>query len=180
MSWTMLVRQRPKLFWKAVGLLLPKGRSNKIQLFVLLLLMQLRRIGENGVGQLSLKKVGKMEKKYTVEVVGDITVVRYINHPELDDLRRSIDEAAAIRPSGLRLWDFSQGGLNLAVPELAEIANYAKTKFSSPSKVAIVAPKDLSFGTSRIYEAIRQQEGMELEIFRSEQKAMEWLETKSE
>ena len=93
-----------------------------------------------------------MEKKFNVEVVGDITVVRYINNPNTDDLRMSIDEVAAIRSSGLRLWDFSQSGFNLATPELEEIADYAKTKFSPPSKVAIVAPKDLSFGTSRIYE----------------------------
>ena len=165
MSCTMLGRLRSKHFWKAVGLLLPT---------------RLCRSGEHGVNHLSFKKLEKMEKKFTVEMVGDITVVRYINNPKIDDLRMSIDEVAAIRPSGLRLYDFSQGGFNLATPELAEIADYARKKFSPPSRVAIVAPKDLSFGISRIYEAIRQQEGMELEIFRSEQKALKWLETKSE
>ena len=92
----------------------------------------------------------------------------------------SIDEVATISTSGLRLWDLSDGGWDLTSAELEEIADYAKMKLLLPSKVAFVAPKDLSYGLSRIYEVLRKQEGLAIEIFRTEQKAIDWLETKSE
>ena len=120
-----------------------------------------------------------MEKKYKVEMADEITMVRFISKPELADIRMSIDDAAAISTSGLRLWDFSDSGLDLRTAQLEELADYAKTKFVPPSKVAIVAAKDLSFGLSRIYEAFRTQEGLEIEIFRTEQKALAWLKIKS-
>ncbi|MGD2099669.1 MAG: hypothetical protein PVG35_18985 [Desulfobacterales bacterium] len=118
-----------------------------------------------------------MNKNYTVEIVRDITVVRFLNKPEPDDIRMSIDEVATIRASGLRLWDLSQSGWNLTNTELVEIADYAKARLMLPSKVAMVAPKDLSYGVSRVYEVFRRQEGLEIEIFRTEQKAIDWLET---
>ncbi|MBT8364680.1 MAG: hypothetical protein KJP23_08235 [Deltaproteobacteria bacterium] len=123
--------------------------------------------------------MGKMEKNYTVEIIDDVTVVRFLIKPGPDEIRMSIDEVAAISAKGLRLWDFSCGGLNLPGTQIEEMAAYAKTKFLQPSKVAIVAPEDLSYGLSRIYEALRRQEGLEIEIFRGEQKALNWLKTNS-
>ena len=120
-----------------------------------------------------------MEKNYTVEVVDDVTVVRFFIKPGPDEIRMLIDEVAAISASGLRLWDLSADGWDLTTEKLEEIADYAKIKFLPPSKVAIVAPKDLSYGISKVYEAFRRQEGLEIEIFRSEQKALNWLKTNS-
>ena len=80
-----------------------------------------------------------MSKNYDIEMVGGITCVRYVKQPDQDDLCQSIDEAAAIRPSGLRLWDLSKCDMNLSSTQLEEVADYAKTKFSQPSKVAIIA-----------------------------------------
>ena len=121
-----------------------------------------------------------MNKKYSISKVGDITIVRYISKPKPEDLRMSIDEAAAISSSGLRLWDFSHDGWDLTTGQLQKLAGYAKNKFISPSKVALVANKDLSFGVSRIYEAFRKQEGLEIEVFRTEKEALNWLGTHSD
>jgi hypothetical protein len=121
----------------------------------------------------------KMKKNYTVEIADDVTTVRFFIKPGPDEIRKSIDDVASINASGLRLWDLSAGGWDLTSEKLEEIADYAKTKLMLPSKVAIVAPKDLSYGLSRVYEALRRQEGLEIEIFRDEQKALSWLKTDS-
>ncbi|MGD9150792.1 MAG: hypothetical protein PVG40_10895 [Desulfobacterales bacterium] len=121
----------------------------------------------------------KMENNYTVEIVDAVTTVRFLIKPGPDEIRKSIDEVALISASGLRLWDLSAGGWDLTSEKLEEIADYAKTKLMLPSKVAIVAPKDLSYGLSRVYEALRRQEGLEIEIFRDEQKALSWLKVDS-
>ena len=121
-----------------------------------------------------------MNKLYKIEKLGDITAIRFTHKPSLEDIRMSIDEAASISASGLRLWDFSHSGWDLTSTQLQKLAEYAKTKFFSPSKVALVATKDLSFGISRVYETLRKQEGLEIEVFRSEQKAVSWLKTKTE
>jgi hypothetical protein len=44
-----------------------------------------------------------MNKNYNIEIVDDITVVRFIDKPKPDDIRMSIDEVATISLSGLRL-----------------------------------------------------------------------------
>jgi len=127
-----------------------------------------------------LHNMEKMEKNYTLEIVDDVTVVRFFIKPGPDEIRMSIDEVAAISASGLRLWDLSAGGWDLTTEELEEIADYAKIKFLPPSKVAIVAPEDLSYGLSRIYEAVRKQENLQIDIFRTEQEALAWLRAQSE
>jgi hypothetical protein len=44
-----------------------------------------------------------MNKNYNIDIVDDITVVRFIDKPKPDDIRMSIDEIATISLSGLRL-----------------------------------------------------------------------------
>ena len=116
-----------------------------------------------------------MNKNYRVDITDGITTVCYSKAPGMDDIRSSIDEAAAINRSGLRLWNFSSGSLNLSSAQLQELSEYAQSKFLPPSKVAIVASEDLAFGLSRVYEVFREQEQVELEIFRIEQEAIDWL-----
>ena len=52
-----------------------------------------------------------------------------------------------------------------------------KEKLAFPSKVAVIAPDDLSFGLSRVYEVYREKDEIELKVFRTEQKGIEWLKT---
>jgi hypothetical protein len=68
----------------------------------------------------------------------------------------------------------------LTSTQIQELADYAKTKFSPPSRVAIVATEDLAFGLSRMYEVFRAQEMVDIEIFRHEQDAQNWLKKKPE
>ena len=46
-------------------------------------------------------------------------------------------------------------------------------------KVAIAAPQDLAYGLARMYEAYAGQLPIELNVFRSREKALQWLKGKS-
>ena len=116
-----------------------------------------------------------MEKKYSIDIIDEVTIIRFGEEPDMIDIRNSIDDVAALKQKALRLWNFSKGSLNLTSTQIQELADYAKTKFSPPSRVAIVATEDLAFGLSRMYEAFRAQEMVDIEIFRNEQDAHNWL-----
>ena len=134
----------------------------------------------NASGTPLSRNVIHTNKNYNIEIGDDITVARFIDKPKSDDIRMSIDAVAEISLSGLRLWGLSHSGRDLTSAELGEVADYAKTKLLLPSKIAFVGPEDLSYGLSRVYEAFRAQEGLQIEIFRTEEKALNWLKTKSE
>lgn len=116
-----------------------------------------------------------MTKTYTIDVSEQILIVRFLQQPEVIDTCHAIDEAAAIQPNNLRLYDLSNSGLTLNSNQLREIAIYGKQKFLSPAKIAIVAPKDLEFGLSSMFEVYREQEQTEVKVFRTEAEALEWL-----
>ena len=120
-----------------------------------------------------------MNKKYSIELLDEIITIRYSERPEMDDIRQSMDETAGIARSGLRLWDFSNGAINLNNDQLQELADYGKMLFMPPSKAAIVAPEDLTYGLLRVYEVFRKQDLVEIEIFRTEQEAIDWLKNKN-
>ena len=109
-----------------------------------------------------------------------MTIIRFAEKPDMLDIRNSIDDVAELKQKSLRLWNFNKGGLNFTSTQIQELADYAKTKFSPPSRVAIVANEDLAFGLSRMYEAFRAQEMVDIEIFRNEQDAQIWLKKKPE
>ncbi len=53
-------------------------------------------------------------------------------------------------------------------------SHYADT--DAMSKVAIVAPDDLSFGLSRMYDSITDENAEDVAVFRTSAEACEWLE----
>ena len=115
-----------------------------------------------------------MNNIFSVKLVDGITTIRFFKKPELADAFAAIDEAARIDEHGLRLWDLSEG-IDLPSSQLKQIAEYGKNKLSTSAKVAIVAPQDLTFGLTRVYEVYREQEQLEYMVFRTEQEAINWL-----
>jgi len=112
-------------------------------------------------------------KNHTIKLENNISVVRFSNSPSLKDIKDAIDELS-MAPTQLRLWDLSEG-INLSKNEIQEIAEYGKLKFTSPAKIAILAPSDLAFALSRMHEVYRDQDIIEEKVFRNENKAIEWL-----
>lgn len=116
-----------------------------------------------------------MNDAYRIDIIDGITSIRFSKQPGMDEIRTAIDAAAELNPGGLRLWNLSSGILNLTSAQIQELADYAKSKFLPASKVAVVAPEDFTFGLSRMYSAFRDQEQLEIEVFRTEQEAHDWL-----
>jgi hypothetical protein len=79
-------------------------------------------------------------------------------HRELVDLRGLV--ATDVTPAALR--------------QVARIFAATDTR-PERSRVAIVAPGDLFFGLSRMYEAYRDASGLPLRVFRTLEEARAWL-----
>ena len=120
-----------------------------------------------------------MAKNYSIDTADGITVVRFYKSLGIDEIRAAIIDVAENHLSDLRLWDLSRADINLTSSQIEQLAKYGKSKFSIPSKVAIVAPEDLTFGLMRIYEVYRKQDLTEIKVFRSEQEARIWLNSPS-
>jgi uncharacterized protein (DUF169 family) len=67
-------------------------------------------------------------------------------------------------------------GVDLTNEEIINIAEYGKSIFIKPSRIAIVAPQDLAYGLSRMFGVYRDQEShSSAGVFRNKKEAMEWL-----
>lgn len=61
---------------------------------------------------------------------------------------------------------------------IQEFAKYLKDwmqKTEKRSRVAVIAPRDVSFGLARMYEAYAEPAHREFTVFREENAALEWL-----
>jgi hypothetical protein len=115
-----------------------------------------------------------MGTNYRIESKDGITTIRFSTSPGLDDISKAIDDVVEKYPSGLRLWDFSNG-FSLTNAELKKLGEYGKSKFATPSKVAVVAPNDLAYGVARVHDVYRENQLLEQRIFRTEEEARAWL-----
>ena len=79
-------------------------------------------------------------------------------------------------PYQKRLWDLSNIKLDLKIYEIDDIAEYGKTLFIKPGKLAIIAPDDNAYNEMRIFEAFRTLQGhTKARVYRSRSEALEWL-----
>jgi hypothetical protein len=113
-------------------------------------------------------------KNYSIEYKDEVTTVRFFREPGLDDMCNAVYDVTESYPSELRLWDLSCG-INLSNIEIEQLAEYAKSKFLTPAKIAVVAPGDLAFGLARVHDFYREEEIIEQRVFRTEQEARAWL-----
>ena len=101
-----------------------------------------------------------------------------VSELELLDVARKLSSDPSIPPGHRELVDLS-GVLvtdvtSLALRRVAQI--YAEAdKRPEDSRVAIVAPADLFYGLSRMYEAFREPSPLEIQVFRELREARAWL-----
>lgn len=82
------------------------------------------------------------------------------------------------RPGMPSLWDLRDADLSpLGRPELIRIQEFLLGLSSrrGSARVALVAPTDLAFGISRMFEAHRTPDYLDFHVFRSRQNGMDWL-----
>ena len=116
-----------------------------------------------------------MTEAYSIESVGGITTIRFSKAPSTEIMQKAVDDVANNSPTARRLWDLTCGGFTQSTDQVKELAVYGKSKSFPPSKVAIIAPEDVAFGLSRIFEVYREDDVSEHMIFRTEQEARAWL-----
>lgn len=116
-----------------------------------------------------------MAKVHSMSASEGVVTVCFHKPPSAADIRRAISEVAERFPGLARLWDFRSVRVDLAPGEIQQLANFAKSQATLPSRVAIVVPDDASFGLSRMYEVYREDDVSEHMVFRSEEEARDWL-----
>lgn len=121
-----------------------------------------------------------MTKIFSIIQHEDITEVSFSSPPGLADLLEATNAHATKKVSRKRLWDMSCG-YNISTEELQKIAQRGRTvRTPEHSKVAIVAPDDLSYGITRVYSALRQDPRSQHKTFRSRDEAIAWLNEPSD
>lgn len=115
-----------------------------------------------------------MQKPFSFEVVDGTSIVRFLKKPTLLELLGAMDEVVVGGVSRRRLWIF-QFGANFTTSEVKEIAQHGIEIWPVPSRSAIVAPDDLTFGLARMHDVFSEHEGLKIRVFRGEQEAIVWL-----
>ena len=117
-----------------------------------------------------------MSKIYLIEHVNGITSIRFSKNPTYSDAQTVIDDIAENFPYTKRLWDFTNIKFDFTMDEIKAIAEYGKSKFIKPNKLALVAPDNWAYIELHIFQAHRKQKELSVaRVFRTEQEALDWL-----
>ena len=84
-----------------------------------------------------------------------------------------------IQDQKYQIIDFTNcSSFNLSTNDMLEIAKIdKKASIKNPSiRIAIIAPNDLTFGMSRVYEAYADDTGFDIKVFRNSNDAKLWIE----
>lgn len=106
-----------------------------------------------------------------------------VDEAELLEVAAKVAAEASIPPGRSEFVDLS--GLehtNVSAGTLRRVAQVFADNDRHPqeSRVAIVAPRDLFFGLSRMYEAYREGSAVRIRIFRTLEEARAWMESGEE
>jgi hypothetical protein len=115
-----------------------------------------------------------MNKTYKIEAKNGIICVRFKQNPSALDICNSLDDVAKLKHGEFRLWDFTCG-VDLSRDVVEKAATYARSIHMPSGKVAIIAPQDLTFGLFRMFATYREEEDIDLNVFRTEIEAVAWL-----
>lgn len=102
-------------------------------------------------------------------VLEDEEPVRYLD-ALLRDPDYEVGLAVLVDASRLERLDLTTSG----VRKLAEYTLGAEARLQG-AKVAIVAPTDVTFGVSRMYQTLRSEAPYEISVFRTREEALAWL-----
>ena len=102
-----------------------------------------------------------------------------IDDEEFQNSYRSLFEDTGFKPSTNLLVDLRQADSSRRSQEAIQgFARYMKEwvqKVAKKSRVVVIAPKDVSFGLARMYEAYSESAHIEFAVFREAGAALEYL-----
>ena len=74
------------------------------------------------------------------------------------------------------LWDLRGGSFDWETSELLEFASFVeRSRAVGRGRAAVLAPSDLEFGLSRIYQAYSEDSPVEVRVWRDYDEAWSWL-----
>jgi hypothetical protein len=118
-------------------------------------------------------EIDKSRKLVITRAVGLLTF------KELETRQKALLDEPEFDPSFDHLFDLS-GVTSSEEITTSQIEAISRVRiFSTPSRRAIVAPGDLLFGFSRMYEVFSNSTEENYSVFRNPEDAMEWLREKS-
>ncbi len=120
-----------------------------------------------------------MSISVTVDPVTRLAVGVAKGELDLADMKQGAVEFWALAgqaPSAI-LWDFREARFSLSSEEVAHLARYTKTHnpIIDCSRMAFVVSGELEFGLVRMFEAFRQEPGLEIRVFRDFAAAHSWV-----
>ncbi len=109
----------------------------------------------------------------TTRVKGRTSAAEVLAHQEV------LADDPAFDPDFHHLFDLTEAEtLEISSEQIRSLASVSI--FSPSSRRAVVAPRDLLYGLSRMYEGFRDLAQDRLQIFRSRPEALAWLESEPE
>lgn len=122
--------------------------------------------------------MAKITKSYESDI--DLTIFTIVGEITFDEVLDHTRTFLSGKPSKLALWDFTSGTIaRISSQELKEIAKQGDVISAriEGGKGAILAPKDIDYGMSRIFQVFSEIEDfpLEVEIFRDLNAAKKWL-----
>lgn len=125
------------------------------------------KFGENMVS----KKINEKQNLTTFEVNGAVSG---------QDLIKVVEDLYSENPTEYVLFDFSRASkLNISHDEIKQIVLHIKNfgNIRKKGKTALVAPDDLSFGISRIFQTFSEtyETSIENKVFRRKDESLIWL-----
>ena len=94
---------------------------------------------------------------------------------EFELLLDAIRQSEQFEHSRLELWNLHRVVRSVTTEQIHQLAQAARRKERRPERVALVVDDDLSFGLMRVYAARRQEDGMDIAVFRSVPTALAYL-----
>jgi hypothetical protein len=117
--------------------------------------------------------------QYEIHDPPGVIVARMSGHIIIDDLLRHVDQLATDKRyrMGLdKLVDMRRvERMELHIEDESQLVHYKTAKGVRECRIALLAPRDVSFGMSRVYQALSENIHEEVEVFRSVKDAIHWL-----
>lgn len=123
--------------------------------------------------------MAKISKKYEPDI--DLTVFSVVGAATFEEIWEQTRIFLNDKPTRLVLWDFTEGTVALISSEEAEriaaLGSNIRPNIKG-GKAAFLAPKDIDFGISRMFQVFSEIKNFtfEIEVFRDMSTAQEWLE----
>ncbi len=118
-----------------------------------------------------------MSTKFKFDIESRILFVKRfgsIKPGELTDEMQQITSHSDYKGIDRLLSDLTESDLTaISTEELERHAELCRSKFKNLSAVALLAPEDLAFGVSRMFEVLSSLENVE--VFRIKEDALDWL-----